>query len=248
MPTHALSVQGKASLVMKSPRQLFSYIDYTFSDMGLLELALTHRSASSWHNERLEFLGDAILGFVITDFLYARFPDSSEGDLTRLRAKLVRRQTLAEVARRLGLGQYIILGSGEMKSGGDDRESTLANAVEAIIGAVYLDGGLDPCRHSILHILGPQIEMISEENIDKDAKTRLQELLQATRLPLPAYRIIEAAGADHQHWFTVECKVAILPEATRGGGKSRRIAEQNAARKVLECLAEREGGADAGDK
>nr|VFK37364.1 MAG: RNAse III [Candidatus Kentron sp. TC] len=231
-------------LFMKSLRRLLPYIDYTFSDMGLLELALTHRSASSEHNERLEFLGDAILGFVIADLLYARLPDSSEGDLTRLRAKLVRRQTLAEVARRLKLGRHIILGGGEVKSGGDDRESTLANAVEAIIGAVYLDGGLDACRHSILHIFGSRIEMISGENIDKDAKTKLQELLQGMRLPLPEYRIIETAGADHRHWFTVECKAAIIPNAIRGGGRSRRVAEQKAAHKVLECLAGRKGGAD----
>nr|VFK38979.1 MAG: RNAse III [Candidatus Kentron sp. SD]VFK43825.1 MAG: RNAse III [Candidatus Kentron sp. SD]VFK78543.1 MAG: RNAse III [Candidatus Kentron sp. SD] len=219
---------------MKSLQHLSSYLDYTFSDAGLLELALTHRSASGTHNERLEFLGDAILGFVIADLLYARFPDFSEGELTRLRARLVRRQTLAEVARQLGLGGYVILGGGEIKSGGDHRESTLADAMEAIIGAVYLDGGLDACRQSILHVFGPRIGTISNKNIDKDAKTRLQELVQGMRLPLPEYRVIEAAGADHQHWFTVECKVAVLPETTRGNGGSRRVAEQKAAEKALD--------------
>nr|VFJ98876.1 MAG: RNAse III [Candidatus Kentron sp. LFY] len=221
---------------MKPLQRLFSHIDYTFSDVGLIELALTHRSASAEHNERLEFLGDAILGFVIADILYARFPDSSEGDLTRIRARLVRRETLAEVARQLGLGGYVILGSGEIKSGGENRESTLANAVEAIIGAVYLDGGLSACRHSILHIFGSRIGWISNENIDKDAKTKLQELLQAMHLPLPEYRVVKATGADHQHWFTVECKVAIPPETTSGSGRSRRVAEQKAAHKALEGI------------
>jgi len=215
---------------------LFSRIGYRFSEPDLLRLALTHRSASGEHNERLEFLGDAILGFVTADILYARFPDSPEGELTRLRAKLVRRQTLAEVARQLELGQYVILGGGEAKSGGEDRESTLADAVEAIIGAVYLDGGLEACRHTILHIFGSRIETISQKNIDKDAKTKLQELVQAMRLPLPEYRIVDATGADHQHWFTVECKAEIFSGTTLGSGRSRRVAEQKAAQKALERI------------
>nr|VFJ62558.1 MAG: RNAse III [Candidatus Kentron sp. FW] len=224
-------------LTRKSLQSLFGHLGYTFSDMRLIRLALTHRSASGEHNERLEFLGDAILGFVTADILYERFPDSPEGELTRFRARLVRRQTLAEIARQFALGQYVILGGGEIKSGGDDRESTLANALEAVIGAIYLDGGLDACRHSILHIFDARVEMISKEDVDKDAKTKLQELLQAMRFPLPEYRIIETTGADHQHWFTVECKVTIFPETSRGSGRNRRIAEQNAAHGVLERIA-----------
>nr|VFK61719.1 MAG: RNAse III [Candidatus Kentron sp. TUN] len=220
----------------KPLEHLFSLIDYTFSDMDLLRLALTHRSASGEHNERLEFLGDAILGFLVADTLYDRFPDASEGKLTRLRARLVRRQTLAEVARQLSLGKYVILGDGEIKSGGDDRESTLADVFEAIVGAIYLDGGLDACRHSVLHIFESRIGTISKGDVDKDAKTRLQEILQAAHLSLPEYRVIEAAGADHQHWFTVECKIALLPETTQGNGGSRRIAEQNAADQALERI------------
>nr|VFK03319.1 MAG: RNAse III [Candidatus Kentron sp. H]VFK04100.1 MAG: RNAse III [Candidatus Kentron sp. H]VFK06837.1 MAG: RNAse III [Candidatus Kentron sp. H] len=215
---------------------LFPRVGYTFSEMPLLTLALTHRSASAEHNERLEFLGDAILGFLIAEILYERFPDSSEGELTRFRSRLVRRKTLAELARQLKLGQYITLGSGELKSGGEDRESILANAFEAIIGAIYLDGGLDACHNSILHIYGSRLDIGFEGKVIKDPKTQLQELVQAMRLPLPEYRVIKATGADHQHWFTVECKVMVFPKTTQGSGRSRRLAEQDAAHQALKRI------------
>nr|VFK31676.1 MAG: RNAse III [Candidatus Kentron sp. MB]VFK75607.1 MAG: RNAse III [Candidatus Kentron sp. MB] len=220
----------------KSLQRLFPLIDYTFSDTSLLVLALTHRSASAEHNERLEFLGDAILGFVTAGILFDHFPNSSEGELTRLRARLVRRQTLAEIARQLELGQHLILGGGEIKSGGDDRESTLANAVEAIIGAVYLDGGLEPCRQSILHIFRSRLEAISQQKVEKDAKTKLQELLQGMHLSLPEYQVIEATGSDHEHWFTVECRAELFSVTTQGSGGTRRIAEQNAAQQALQHI------------
>ncbi|MBT8420058.1 MAG: ribonuclease III [Gammaproteobacteria bacterium] len=225
----------------ESLQLLFPRIGYTFSDSALLTLALTHRSASAEHNERLEFLGDAILGFLTAENLYERFPYSSEGELTRFRSRLVRRKTLAELARQLDLGQYITLGGGEIKTGGEDRESILANAFEAVIGAIYLDGGLDACRHSILHIYASRPDIGSERDAIKDPKTQLQELVQAMRLPLPEYRVIEATGADHQHWFTVECKIAVIPEVTRGSGRSRRLAEQDAAHRALEYIAHRHG-------
>jgi ribonuclease-3 len=212
---------------------LFPRIGYAFSDRGLFTLALTHRSASAEHNERLEFLGDAILGFLIAELLYERFPGSPEGELTRLRSRLVRRKTLAELSRQLELGRYIVLGGGEVKSGGGERESILANALEALIGAIYLDGGLDACRRSILHIYGALLDAGFEEDAIKDPKTQLQELLQGIRLPLPVYRVVETTGADHQHWFTVECRITILDGTTRGGGKSRRLAEQDAARQTI---------------
>nr|VFJ43332.1 MAG: RNAse III [Candidatus Kentron sp. DK] len=215
---------------------LFSRIGYTFSDTDLLILALTHRSASAKHNERLEFLGDAILGFLIAENLYERFPHSSEGELTRFRSRLVRRGTLAELARQLKLGEYIALGGGELKTGGNDRESILANAFEAIIGAVYLDGGLDSCRHAIRHIYASRLNTDFKGDAIKDPKTQLQELLQGKRLPLPEYRVIEAICADHQHWFTVKCQVAIPPGNVCGAGKSRRLAEQDAARRALENM------------
>ena len=220
----------------KSFQLLFPRIGYTFSDTSLLILALTHRSASAEHNERLEFLGDAILGFLIAEILYKRFPNSSEGELTRFRSRLVRRKTLAELAREFQLGRYIILGGGEIKTGGEDRESILANAFEAVIGAIYLDGGLDACRRSILHIFASRLETGFDKDAIKDPKTRLQELVQGMRLPLPVYRVIEAAGADHQHWFTVECQIAIFPGPTQGSGTSRRLAEQNAAHQALKRI------------
>jgi len=217
---------------------LSSRIDYTFSDEKLLALACTHRSAAVEHNERLEFLGDSILGFLVAEILYKRFPYASEGQLTRFRSKLVRRQTLAELARELELGQYMILGGGEIKSGGENRDSTLSNAFEAIIGAIYLDGGLDACHHSVVHIFGSRFDIVLEEDIGKDPKTRLQELVQGMHLPLPEYRVLKATGVDHQHWFTVECKVTLLPETTEGSGRSRRMAEQDAAHQALKRIAE----------
>jgi len=212
-------------------------IGHAFSDERLLERALTHRSATTAHNERLEFLGDAALNFIIAELLFRRFPEAREGSLTRLRAALVRRQTLAEVARELGLGDVLALGVGELKSGGRERESILANAVEAVIGAIYLDAGLDTCRERVETMFASRLERLrAREEARKDAKTRLQEFAQARRLPLPEYTVLHVEGSAHEHSFTVECRVAGVGEATIGRGSSRRGAEQDAARKALERI------------
>jgi len=215
-------------------------IDYSFSDPELLRQALTHRSAGNRNNERLEFLGDGVLNFAVAAMLYEQFPEASEGDLSRLRARLVRRETLARVGRELGLGDYLILGSGELKSGGHRRDSILADAVEAILGAVFRDGGFDPCRRLVRHWFRSRIEALPPAEQLKDAKTRLQELLQSRRLPLPEYDLEEATGADHARTFTVCCRVPGLKLSFRAQGRSRRKAEQAAASGVLaEILGER---------
>lgn len=221
-----------------TPRQpvIAERIGYHFADPELLEQALTHRSAAKDHYERLEFLGDAVLDFLAAEIFYKALPDAGEGELTRVRARLVRRQTLAEVARRIGLGALLYLGEGEIKSGGRERDSILAAAVEAVLGAVYLEGGIDACRHCFLTLFQSHLQSISQHETPKDAKTRLQELLQARRLPLPKYTVVELAGAPHAQHFTVACRVSGLPEVTHGSGSSRRLAEQEAARKALDLL------------
>jgi ribonuclease-3 len=221
-----------------TPRQpvIAERIGYHFADPELLEQALTHRSAAKDHYERLEFLGDAVLDFLAAERFYKAMPDAEEGELTRVRARLVRRQTLAEVARGIGLGALLYLGEGEIKSGGRERDSILAAAVEAVLGAVYLEGGIDACRHCFLRLFQSHLQSISQHETPKDAKTRLQELLQARRLPLPKYTVVELAGAPHAQRFTVACHVRGLPEMTHGSGSSRRLAEQEAARKALDLL------------
>ncbi len=209
---------------------------YRFSDQRLLERALTHRSASQDNNERLEFLGDAILNLLIAEALFQHFPVAREGELTRLRAALVRRETLAEVARDLGLGAFLRLGAGERKTGGRDRDSILADAFEAVVGAVYLDGDIQACRGCVLAVFGERLESIATLAAEKDPKTRLQEVLQARKLPLPAYAVTQVEGAAHEHSFTVECRISGVSEATVGLGSNRRGAEQEAARKALELI------------
>jgi len=209
-------------------------IGYRFRDESLLQRALSHRSASGRHNERLEFLGDSALNFVVSDDLYQRFPDAEEGVLTRLRARLVRRETLAAVARERDLGRLLRLGGGERKSGGRDRDSILADAMEAVFGAVYLDGGVDACRAAVGTVLADRLSEVSPEDGLKDAKTRLQEALQARGLSLPAYAVVRKSGADHDCAFTVECHVE--GTVTVGTGTSRRRAEQDAAAKALAAL------------
>ncbi len=210
-------------------------LDYRFTHPELLESALTHRSAGSNNNERLEFLGDAVLNFLIADELYRRFPTASEGELSRARANLVRGSTLAALASLFELGNYLRLGPGELKSGGFRRESILAGALEAVIGAVYLDGGFDVCRALVLSIYRERLASISPETQPKDPKTRLQEYLQSQRMPLPTYNILAIEGNAHRQIFKVECIVEnIVP--CQGEGANRRIAEQNAARKALQLL------------
>ncbi|KXF80167.1 ribonuclease III [Enterovibrio coralii] len=211
-------------------------IGYEFSDAALLSLALTHRSASGNHNERLEFLGDSILSFVIADDLYHRFPNVDEGDMSRMRATLVRGNTLAELGREFDLGDVLQLGPGELKSGGFRRDSILADAVEAIIGAIYLDSDLETVRGIVLGWYKERLETIQPGANQKDPKTRLQEFLQGRRKPLPAYNVIKVQGEAHNQQFTVECEIAGLDRPVVGKGSSRRKAEQAAAELALEKL------------
>ncbi len=211
-------------------------IRYEFSDMALLSLALTHRSASGQHNERLEFLGDSILSFVVADDLYHRFPNVDEGDMSRMRATLVRGNTLAELGREFELGDVLQLGPGELKSGGFRRDSILADAIEAIIGAIYLDSDLETVRGIVLGWYKERLDTIMPGANQKDPKTRLQEFLQGRRKPLPAYNVTKVQGEAHNQQFTVECEVAGLERPVVGKGSSRRKAEQAAAELALEKL------------
>ncbi|MEE8429311.1 MAG: ribonuclease III [Gammaproteobacteria bacterium] len=216
--------------------KLSRILGYEFEDRELLEVALTHRSASSRNNERLEFLGDAILGSVIAEQLYRRFPDAAEGELSRLRATLVRKETLAEVARSLELGDFLRLGSGEKKSGGSRRDSILADALESIVAAIYLDRGIELCHGFILTIYDERMINLSKEEVLKDPKTRLQEYMQANRMELPNYEIVEVSGKDHAQIFSVECRALGMGRTSTGKGSSRRRAEQSAAQSMLEKL------------
>lgn len=198
--------------------------------------ALTHRSAGPHNNERLEFLGDAILAFLVAEHLFNTYPGAAEGKLTRLRSRVVRRESLAAAARKLGVGGALVLGAGELKTGGRERDSILAGAFEAIIGALYLDSDLATCRDRVRTLLGDWFEAASLDDGGKDAKTRLQELLQSQGKPLPAYRIVETGGAAHCRSFTVCCRVEGIDEDTIGTGSSRRRAEQDAARRAMDLL------------
>jgi len=215
--------------------KLSKQIDYTFKDEALLLKALTHRSAAQVNNERLEFLGDAILGMVIADELFHRFPECSEGEMSRLRASLVKGETLSELAKELSLGDFLKLGPGELKSGGFRRSSILADAFEAIIGAIYLDSDLPTCRHFILTQLATRIKKVSPESVTKDPKTRLQEYLQARHQSLPSYEVIEVTGKAHAQTFTIKCEIEGADTVT-AVGSSRRKAEQSAASEILQRL------------
>ncbi|HHC7365328.1 TPA: ribonuclease III [Vibrio parahaemolyticus] len=222
---------------MNSPiDKLERKLGYQFKDAGLINLALTHRSANSKHNERLEFLGDSILSFVIADDLYHRFPKVNEGDMSRMRATLVRGHTLAELGREFDLGDYLKLGPGELKSGGFRRDSILADAVEAIIGAIYLDSDIEKVRSIVLSWYNSRLEAIKPGVSQKDPKTRLQEFLQGRRKPLPVYTVTNIKGEAHNQEFTVECEVAGVNKPVIGKGTSRRKAEQAAAETALEQL------------
>ncbi|PQJ61471.1 ribonuclease III [Vibrio chagasii] len=222
---------------MNSPiDKLERKIGYQFNDADLIHLALTHRSAAGKHNERLEFLGDSILSFVIADDLYHRFPKVNEGDMSRMRATLVRGHTLAELGREFELGDYLKLGPGELKSGGFRRDSILADAVEAIIGAIYLDSDTEAVRGIILSWYQSRLEAIQPGVSQKDPKTRLQEFLQGRRNPLPVYTVTNIKGEAHNQEFTVECEVAGVDKPVIGKGTSRRKAEQAAAETALEQL------------
>ncbi len=213
-------------------------ISHHFKDKALLKLALSHRSSGKINNERLEFLGDSILGFIIAEVLYQRFPQASEGELSRIRAGFVKKHTLADIARELLLGDFLILGSGEAKSGGADRDSILADALEAVVSAIYLDAGLNACRKEVLSWFSSRLQHLeSKESIpQKDAKTRLQEYLQSKQMALPEYVVSELEGKDHEQQFTVSCKVDLFKKEFQGHGTSRREAEQKAAMIILDKI------------
>ncbi|MGO4998047.1 ribonuclease III [Oceanisphaera sp. W20_SRM_FM3] len=221
---------------MKNLQILEKKIGYTFKDPAMLVRALTHRSAGSRHNERLEFLGDSLLSMVIADALFHRFPKVNEGDMSRMRATLVREKTLAELAREFELGEYLILGPGELKSGGFRRESILADAVEAIIGAVYLDANIEQMQAMMLGWYEDRLDAIQPGIDQKDPKTRLQELLQGKRKPLPTYTVEQVIGEAHNQKFTVHCQIEGMAQPVIGIGTSRRKAEQSAAEHALEVL------------
>ncbi|TNF05631.1 MAG: ribonuclease III [Gammaproteobacteria bacterium] len=216
-------------------QRLLKRIGYDFQDQALYELALTHRSYGANNNERLEFLGDAALNFIIGHAIYQKLPETSEGDLSRYRASLVKGKTLAEVARELGIGENLKLGGGELKSGGHRRESILADAVEAIIGAIYLDGGMAACEKVVLAWFAERLDNLSEISL-KDPKTQLQELLQSRGKSLPVYEVVNITGEAHDQYFTVTCSVEGLPTPTVGEGSSRRSAEKKAAAAALSGL------------
>jgi ribonuclease-3 len=220
---------------MPAPNRLAG-IDHEFGEPALLETALTHRSAGRRHNERLEFLGDAVLGMVVSDLLYRRYPGASEGELTRLRATLVRESTLAGIARGIALGDALRLGQGELASGGFRRESILADAFEAVIGAVFVDAGVDAARRVIASLLEPSMVALGSGRPEKDAKTALQERLQADGLPLPVYSLVATLGADHERSFVAACEIASHGIREEGEGSSRRAAETEAARRALASL------------
>ncbi len=216
--------------------QLQRRLDYRFQDPALLAEALTHRSFAPRHNERLEFLGDSVLNCVIAGALFARFPDLPEGDLSRLRAGLVRQDTLFEIAQELHLGDYLRLGEGELKSGGFRRPSILADALEAIIGAAFLDRGFDAAAELVRRRFASRLDGLDAGSAGKDPKTALQEWLQGRRLPLPAYSLVATRGEAHAQEFEAQCRVEALRLESTGRGPSRRAAEQAAAGKMLELL------------
>jgi ribonuclease III len=211
-------------------------LGHRYAKAELLTRALTHRSFGADHNERLEFLGDAVLSLAISSLLFERFAGSDEGDLTRVRAHLVREETLHRVALQIGLPEVLNLSDGEARGGGAQRASILADALEAVIGAAFLDGGFDAARRMVQQLFGETIVSTDIGNWAKDAKTELQEWLQARRLPVPSYRISATRGQAHAQTFDVECSVPALGLTESGEGRSRRIAEQEAARRMLDAL------------
>lgn len=217
-------------------QRLEQRLGYAFSDQRQLQLALTHRSHGASNNERLEFLGDSILNFVIGEALFTRLPDAREGQLSRLRSQIVKGDTLALLAREFELGDCLILGEGELKSGGKSRDSILADSVEAIIGAIYLESGLEVCRERILSWFAPRLKQLSSDTSAKDPKSRLQEYMQAQRQALPEYVVVELGGEGHAQIFTVECRVALAQQPTRAVASNRREAEKQAAALMLTQL------------
>lgn len=213
-------------------------IPYSFSDPDLLSLALSHRSVGRLNNERLEFLGDSILNFVVSARLFDLKPDDNEGELSRLRARVVRGESLAKLAQDLDLGDYIKLGEGELKSGGYKRKSILADALEAVFGAIYLDGGFEPCETAILHVCNSLIAELPDAQDLIDPKTRLQEWLQGKGYALPVYSLLSEKGPAHKKQFLVQCEAANVDIKVTGSGSSRQKAQQAAASRALDAIAE----------
>ncbi len=233
-------------------------LGYAFRDQGLLRQALTHRSYGRQNNERLEFLGDSVLNFVVSSLLYDGFGRIDEGDLSRMRANLVNQQALHEIAQRLGLGEHLLLGQGDLKTGSSRRPSILADATEAVFGAIFLDGGFEAARTAISALYAPVLRTVDPHTVGKDAKTLLQEHLQGRKIPLPVYAVVATHGAAHNQLFEVECSIPRLGIQVLGSGGSRRRAEQAAARGALDQLqgllpaagrrrARAEGAADGAD-
>jgi ribonuclease-3 len=214
-------------------------LGHTFADQELLNRALTHRSAAGGNNERLEFLGDSIVNHIIAEALFRQFPEANEGDMSRMRASLVKGDTLAELARELELGEHLVLGPGERKSGGYRRSSILADTLEALAGAILLDAGYERCKQCVTTWYTTRLEQLSSGAADKDAKTRLQEHLQGRGSPLPEYELVEERGNDHDKHFRVACRVSRPQLVVEGAGKSRRKAEQAAAAEALQRLISR---------
>ncbi len=218
------------------PRRLAHALGHSFQRQDLLEQGLTHRSAGPVNNERLEFLGDALIGFIIAEALWERFPEANEGTLSRMRASLVKRESLAALARGLRLGDYLRLGGGELRTGGHARDSILADALEAVLGAVYRDAGFGTARAVVMDLFADRLDETSATRSGKDPKTRLQEWLQSRRRPLPDYLVLSIGGDQHDQIFHVACVLADADVRTQGEGSSRRRAEQAAAQAMLEQI------------
>lgn len=220
----------------QSAKNLTKKLGYSFQSEAYLTQALTHRSASTSHNERLEYLGDSVLNFVISNDLFKRYPTLTEGELSRLRAHLVKGETLASIASELALGETLYMGAGEIKNKGAERKSTLADALEAIFGAVFLDGGFDACEHVILSVFDTRLKQHTAETNTKDPKTELQEYMQAQKMPLPTYTLTHTEGEDHNKLFYIACTASTLNLSEKGVSKTRRGAEQIAAHALLNVL------------
>lgn len=225
------------SSTRKKKIKLDKVLGYSFKNESLLTQALSHRSVGSQNNERLEFLGDSLLNFIIAEALFGKFPDAKEGDLSRLRASLVKGVTLAELAREMNLGEHVVLGGGELKSGGHRRASILADTVEAIIGAIYIDSrSFETCRSMVLKWFDDRLDQVTMDNVEKDPKTELQEYLQERKKGLPLYRVVDTQGEAHAKIFVVECVLRSLSLSTTAKASSKRTAEKLAAKEMLQQL------------
>lgn len=218
------------------PDSIFSLLQYQPNDTAIFQQAFTHRSFSRDNNERLEFLGDALIDLIIGEALYHQFSEKPEGELSRFRAELVRGSTLAELAKEIGLNNLIRLGEGEKKNGGADRESILAGTFEALFGAIYLDSDLEQCQKIALVLFDSRIKDIERSAEQKDAKTHLQELLQSKRIDLPVYSLLKTSGKQHKQIFHVQCEVPVFEKAVEASGESKKMAEQKAAKAMLTII------------